>query len=97
MLGGGVTAEGQGRCRRAQGQGGFISPPGINRSSGPAEYRALYPKGKDPSNRWGGIIVGSGTIGLRQGDERPDYIYNGRVLLTILKVNGESIHSRAEW
>jgi lipoprotein-releasing system permease protein len=49
-------------------------------------YHSEYPqnKGTDPAN-WKGIIVGSGVIGLRGGEEVKDYIYTARVKLTIVK------------
>jgi lipoprotein-releasing system permease protein len=48
-------------------------------------YRDQGFKG-DPA-KWGGIIVGSGVIGLRGHDAREDYIYQARVKLTLLKVS----------
>jgi lipoprotein-releasing system permease protein len=42
---------------------------------------------KGTPTRWGGIIVGSGVIGLRGNDEREDFIYRARVKLTALKAS----------
>jgi lipoprotein-releasing system permease protein len=42
---------------------------------------------KGNPTKWGGIIVGSGVIGLRAHDERADNIYKARVKLTLVKVN----------
>jgi lipoprotein-releasing system permease protein len=39
--------------------------------------------------RFGGIIVGSGVIGLRGNDPREDFIYRATVKLTLLKISGD--------
>lgn len=46
--------------------------------------------------KWGGIIVGSGVIGLRGNDPREDYIYRARVKLTVVKVSDEDSSSSLE-
>jgi lipoprotein-releasing system permease protein len=56
-------------------------------------YRAEFSSAKKDPATWGGIVVGSGTIGLRRDDPRPDFIYKARVHLTILKVNGATTTS----
>jgi lipoprotein-releasing system permease protein len=54
-------------------------------------YRAQFPEFKGDAAKWGGIIVGSGVIGLRSTDPRDSVIYRARVKLTVLKVgSGES-------
>ncbi|MGD0769707.1 MAG: FtsX-like permease family protein [Tepidisphaeraceae bacterium] len=54
-------------------------------------YREQFPQSKRDPATWGGIIVGSGVIGLRSDDPRESIIYKARVKLTVLKVNlGES-------
>jgi lipoprotein-releasing system permease protein len=53
-------------------------------------YHEQFPnaKGTDPA-KWGGIILGSGVIGLRGDADIPDWYYKARVKLTIVKDAGE--------
>ena len=61
-------------------------------------YRQQFPQSKRDPASWGGIIVGSGVIGLRASDPRDDVIYRARVELTVLKMSpgevGPSLESR---
>jgi lipoprotein-releasing system permease protein len=51
---------------------------------------------KGNPTKWGGIIVGSGVIGLRGNDPREEYIYRARVKLTVVKVTDASMSSTLE-
>jgi lipoprotein-releasing system permease protein len=52
-------------------------------------YRGELPNSKSDPSRFGGIIVGSGVIGLRGSDARENFIYRAWVKLTLLKISGD--------
>jgi lipoprotein-releasing system permease protein len=51
-------------------------------------YQGELPRAKNAA-RFGGIVVGSGVIGLRGTDPREDFIYRATVKLTLLKISGD--------